>query len=476
MKKLIPSPYLAKVKGDLKKIIDILSPDFSYVSILASDVTGRAYEVLPNEVHLSDSPDVERGFVIRLKGPRGFSEFSFNHIDVDDVVAKARALVEDDRASFLEAVDPLDYEMEPKDEPWTGSFVREVENLPQDDSAEEILSTLRKDLDQGMEKYKDLSFLTTALIITQVDKLFLSKNKELTQTYAYALAMASAVAANEKGSKQDFAGYSGLAGSEVLDRIPGLIDKAAQSAIGLLDAEPIKPGVYDIITDPTFSGLIAHEAFGHGAEMDMYVKNRAKGKEFTDKRVGSPILTMKDGAQAFDQVASFAFDDEGNPASNTMVIDQGILRSGMCDELSALQLGFHPTGNGRRESYKRKAYARMTNTYFPGQNAKLDDMIASIDHGYFLQGYTSGMEDPKNWGIQCVALKGLEIKDGKLTGKIVSPVYLTGYVPDLLNSISMISSADDVTLDGIGYCGKGWKEWVKVSMGGAYMKARGRLN
>lgn len=476
MKKLIPSPYLRKVKGDLKKIIDILSRDFSYVSILATDVTGREYQVLPSEVRLGDSPDAERGFVLRLMGPRGFSELSFNHLDVDEVVEKARALVENDRTGLLQSVYPLDYEEEPQDEAWTGSFVREVENLPQEDSAEEILQTLRKELDQGLEKYKELSFLSTALIITQVDKLFLSENKDLTQTYAYAQAMAAAVAANDKGSKQDFAGYSGLAGSEVLDRIPGLIEKAAQSAIGLLDAEPIEPGIYDIITDPTFSGLIAYEAFGHGAEMDMYVKNRAKGNEFTDKRVGSSILTMKDGAKGVDQVASFVFDDEGNPASNTTVIDQGILRSGMCDELSALKLGFHPTGNGRRESYKRKAYARMTNTYFPGQNAKLDEMIASIDHGYFLQGYTSGMEDPKNWGIQCVALKGLEIKDGKLTGKIVSPVYLTGYVPDLLNSISMISSADDVALDGIGYCGKGWKEWVKVSMGGAYMKARGRLN
>lgn len=476
MKKLIPSPYLRKVKGDLKKIIDILSPDFSYVSILATDVTGREYQVLPSEVRLGDSPDAERGFVLRLMGPKGFSELSFNHLDVDEVVEKARALVENDRAGLLQSVYPLDYEEEPQDEAWTGSFVREVENLPQEDSAEEILQTLRKELDQGLEKYKELSFLSTALIITQVDKLFLSENKDLTQTYAYAQAMAAAVAANDKGSKQDFAGYSGLAGSEVLDRIPGLIEKSAQSAIGLLDAEPIEPGVYDIITDPTFSGLIAHEAFGHGAEMDMYVKNRAKGNEFTDKRVGSSILTMKDGAKGVDQVASFVFDDEGNPASNTTVIDQGILRSGMCDELSALKLGFHPTGNGRRESYKRKAYARMTNTYFPGQNARLDDMIASIDHGYFLQGYTSGMEDPKNWGIQCVALKGLEIKDGRLTGKIVSPVYLTGYVPDLLNSVSMISSTDDVELDGIGYCGKGWKEWVKVSMGGAYMKARGRLN
>lgn len=84
------------------------------------------------------------------------------------------------------------------------------------------------------------------------------------------------------------------------------------------------------------------------------------------------------------------------------------------------------------------------------------------------------MEDPKNWGIQCVASKAREIKDGKLTGKIFSPVYLTGYVPDLLTSISKISKG--LKLSGSGYCGKGWKEWVKTSTGGSYIKAKGRLS
>ena len=83
------------------------------------------------------------------------------------------------------------------------------------------------------------------------------------------------------------------------------------------------------------------------------------------------------------------------------------------------------------------------------------------------------MEDPKNWGIQCVISKGREIVDGKLTGKVVSPILLTGYVPDLLKSISMVSP--DIELSGSGACGKGYKEWVNTSTGGSYIKAVGRL-
>ena len=66
-----------------------------------------------------------------------------------------------------------------------------------------------------------------------------------------------------------------------------------------------------------------------------------------------------------------------------------------------------------------------------------------------------------------------EIKDGKLTGRIFSPVVLTGYVPDLLKSITMMS--DNIELGGCGACGKGYKEWVKVSDGGPYIKATIRL-
>ena len=115
----------------------------------------------------------------------------------------------------------------------------------------------------------------------------------------------------------------------------------------------------------------------------------------------------------------------------------------------------------------------MTNTIFMAGDDELADMIASIKHGYLLEGVQSGMEDPKNWGIQCMLTKGREIVDGVFTGKIVNPVIMTGYVPELLCSISMIGK--DVAVYGSGYCGKGYKEYVKAVDGGPYIKAKARL-
>lgn len=312
------------------------------------------------------------------------------------------------------------------------------------------------------------------LNITQVNKIFLSKNKDLYQSYAYSTGFAMAAATDGKNTKLDFISSSGLCGSELISEFKKAADDACRRTEELLTADRVVPGEYDIICDPDFTGLIAHEAFGHGAEMDMYVKERAKGKEYQDKRVASDKIIMHDGATAFDEVSSYLFDDEGNLGRDTVIIDKGILRHGMCDELSAILLGQESTGNGKRESFKRKAYTRMTNTFFEEGEDSVEDMIKSVDKGYLLEGFSSGMEDPKNWGIQCVAMKGREIIDGKLTGKIVSPVYLTGYVPDLLQSITQVSNG--LVLSGGGYCGKGWKEWVKTSTGGSYIKAKGILS
>jgi len=261
--------------------------------------------------------------------------------------------------------------------------------------------------------------------------------------------------------------------AKIISDMPSAIDKLLDKAKILTRAKPITPGVYDVITDPTITGLIAHEAFGHGVEMDQFVKGRALAKEYVGKYVASSICNMRDGAAAVVSAGSYFFDDDGILAGDTQIIKDGILVTGISDFASAVQLGTSPTGNGRRESSKRKSYSRMTNTFFEKGTDKLEDMIASIDHGYMLFDTNNGMEDPKNWAIQCVAEYGIEIKDGKLTDNYVSPVVMSGYVPDLLKSISMIS--DDFVVAGSGMCGKGYKEWVRVSDGGPALKVKVKL-
>jgi TldD protein len=254
-----------------------------------------------------------------------------------------------------------------------------------------------------------------------------------------------------------------------LGRSAGLVDDTRR----LLKAGRLEPGFYDVVTDQEWSGMLAHEAFGHGTETDMYLKDRAMGKLYQGKKVASDITSLWDDPSREGQSGTFFFDDEGALAGPNKIIDQGSLVSGMTDWYSSTYLGLRRTANGRRESWERKAYARMTNTFFAPGNSKPAELISSVQDGWYLRYASNGMEDPQGWGIQCEGLWAQRIREGKLTQEVCSPVILTGFVPDILSSISLV--ADDLDISGLGMCGKGHKEYVKNTMGGPHLKFRARL-
>jgi len=470
------SEFLEEKRILLKELISSLQKDFSQVSILGTDVAGKQYRVTTTGVTINDSMWTERGFVLRLHDGEGFYEYAFDEIAKEavkelaqEIKEKARLFRQKMNAAEIKPVEaPLIEEEEN-----TINFEGEVEILPGTYPPGEIVERLSALKDRAHAISDEVINAMTVLETVKVNKLFLSDKKDLSQSYIWSQGYLYVVTRREDKTKYGIKGFSGLKGLEILDEMKNQVEAVVENARLLLSAESIEPGLYDVICSPSVAGLIAHEAFGHGVEMDMFVKNRAKAVEYIDKPVASELVTMHDGALGAIEVSSYAFDDEGTLAHDTIIIDKGILKRGISDAVSASITQTNPTGNGKRESFERKVYARMTNTYFAPGKDKLEDMIASIDYGYLLDDYYSGMEDPKNWGIQCVIAYGKEIRNGQFTGRVVSPVMMTGYVPTLLKSISMVS--DDFELSGTGACGKGHKEWVKVSAGGPYIKAKARL-
>ena len=114
----------------------------------------------------------------------------------------------------------------------------------------------------------------------------------------------------------------------------------------------------------------------------------------------------------------------------------------------------------------------MSNTYFGAGDSTLDDMLAQVDHGIYLERWYSGMEDPQGWGIQVTCHYGHEIKGGKITERVFSPIGISGYVPEVLGSVSAVG---DTALLDPGTCGKGHKEQVPVASGGPHLLLRAPL-
>lgn len=472
------SAYLSSIAPAMKQLVDMLSEDFDYVSVLSTDSVGFRISISQQSKSVSNQNlTTERGNVVRVYKNGLYSEAAFNDLDPERIGEKAAQIKQTLGAQFalLEACGSQIYEtgMLP-DEPMTLFVEKETEQLPEKCDAAALVDEMTSYSDRGMEIIEGALDVIANASSTHISKMFITKNRDLRQSYVFTEASVAAYAPNEKGElKFAFEGVSGCAGPEIISGLEEKVDKLKTAIADLVGAGTIVPGEYDIITEPGVTGLIAHEAFGHGVEMDMFVKGRALGADYIGKRVGSDQVTMHEGARCAESVTAFAFDDEGTLAGDVIEIDHGILKTGICDALAAARLGTEPTGNGKRENYAHKAYTRMTNTVFDSGNCTLDEMIASVKKGYLLAGMDSGMEDPKHWGIQCIINRGYEIKDGKLTGKVVAPVIMTGYVPDVLGSVNMASV--DRRVDGNGACGKGWKEWVKVADGGPYLKMKARL-
>lgn len=474
--KVQESLFIRRKKPLVRKLLDMLLAQYPYASILAEDAKSGNYNVSRKSMAAGEGErGTSRGFVAKVSDGKHYVEYSFNRIseeNLDGICDRIRDLVEASDKMMPEGLCESVYEVpaEEKTE-FSGSTDYEIDPEALGDDA--ILRQLAAIKEKGLAASEKILDCQVASIYQKYTKLFLSGNRELEQNVMWMTGVLCFVAAKGEEIKTYYKAYSNLGGAEMLSQIEADIEECAEVVQELLESEPIHPGEYDCICSPEVTGMIAHEAFGHGVEMDMFVKKRALAEQYIGERVASELVTMHDGASAANEVASYFFDDEGTMAHDTTVIEKGILKSGISDLQSAMLLKTCPTGNGRRESFRRKAYTRMTNTFFEGGTNTKEEMIASIQHGFLLENPQSGMEDPKNWGIQCMVNIAREIRDGKLTGKIYSPIVLTGYVPDLLKSISMMSG--EVSLCGSGMCGKGHKEWVKVSDGGPYIKARIRL-
>ncbi len=455
--------FLKSRISEAKRLVRELRKKYDYVSVLGTVVNTRQIMV---STHLNsfDEVDNECGFVLKLYKDGRYSEYSCNDIKG----LKANEVV---KAVTLDKVVSADYKVRMLEEKeHIDNYLREDNSRLSDKQIVDILTKTKEKLQKADERVINV---LTRYNKRQTSKIFVSEKKCLTQKYDWINVMTAVVVREGEIIKTNYEVEGEADSLTALNKFEKHADEVLDIAIKLLKAKAIKPGKYTIITDPSISGLIAHEAFGHGVEMDMFVKNRAKAKDYVGKYVASPLVNMFDGAASCVSAASYFFDDDGVEAHNTQIIKDGILQRGISDSLSAMQLGTEPTGNGRRQDYSHKVYTRMTNTWFDKGKDTFEDMVRSVKHGYYLCQTNNGMEDPKNWQIQCTASYGFEIKDGKFTGKVVAPVVISGYVIDLLNSISMVS--DKVEVLGSGMCGKGHKEWVYVSDGGPYLKAEAKL-
>ena len=235
-----------------------------------------------------------------------------------------------------------------------------------------------------------------------------------------------------------------------------------------------KDGVYPdagtktVILGGILSGMLAHEAVGHTVEADLVIGGSVAGP-CLNKRVGSDLVNLVDFAHtAFGAPTPLPVyvDDEGTAATDAVLIKDGILVGYMNNRESAERFDMVPTGNARAYLFSDEPLIRMRNTAVLPGKSKLEDMIASIDDGYYLTDTNNGQADTTGEFMFGVTF-GYEIKKGKL-GRPLLDTTISGVAFDMLKTVDMLS--DEMIWASSGMCGK--KQPMPVGMGGPAVKCR----
>jgi TldD protein len=462
------APDLRESKATLQRAVDELLRRVPYAHALAQAKDGTAFRATTRSTSIEPVEPV-RGAVLSAWNGRAMLEVAAPSLDDDDIASATKKLVELVEREGIHANGAKVDAGEPLERDFIVAEQIPVDSLSLDDRLARAVSV--KDAIHARDARVKNAIARATHVRTQ--ELFVGPTRRLYQDLKRA-EIVCVVVMEDGGHAADLHGGRGKqGGAENLVLPEDDVAKLVEDCARMLRANRVPGGTYRCVFDPDMAGLFAHEAFGHGTEADMFTKRRAKGADYMNKRVASDLVDMFDNPSLPGQAASYFFDHEGQLATSTQIITKGILTAPMTDLISATKLRIGRSANGRRESVQRKVYTRMSNTYFGAGTAKHDALVASVDDGLLVRHARNGMEDPKGWGIQCEAYLAEEIKGGKKTGVVYSPVIITGYVPDLLMSIDGVS--DGVEIGGLGMCGKGYKEWVKVTDGGPSLRLTARV-
>lgn len=238
--------------------------------------------------------------------------------------------------------------------------------------------------------------------------------------------------------------------------------EAARQAVAMLGAVDAPAGPQSVVLAPGWSGVLLHEAVGHGLEADFIRKKTSLFAGKLGQKVASEHVTVIDDGTLASARGSLNVDDEGKPAQRKVLIENGILKGYLYDRLNADLMGQQSTGSGRRESFRHVPLPRMTNTFLAPGKYSPDEIVASVDKGLYCAQFGGGQVDISNGNFVFEVSEAYLIEKGRLT-RPVKGAMLIGVGPTAMQKVSMVGS-DPAHDPGMGTCGKNGQS-VPVGVG-----------
>ena len=407
------------------------------------------------------------GFGVRVlvDGAWGFSSTSvMEPEEAERVTREALAIA---RASRLAQREPVELD---DTRPVTDTYRTPVGEDPFTVSLDEKLKLLFE-ADERMGGVAGVGVREASMNFGRERKTFASSDgARIEQEIVESGAGIEATATNETEMQQR--SYPNAFGGQVVTRgfeaireldLPGHAQEMGEQAVALLSAPQCPSGEMSVIIESSQLGLQVHESCGHPIELDRVFGTEASfaGTSFltVDKlgsfRYGSPIVNIDADATAEGGLGSFGYDDEGVPAQNVGIVEEGRLVGYLTSRETAPRIGRRSMGSSRAWSWNHIPLIRMTNINLrPGDAGTLDDLIADTDEGILLSTNKSWSIDDRRLNFQFGTQIGWLIRNGRLTEMVRNPTY-TGITPQFWGSCDAICGPSEYVLWGLPNCGKG---------------------
>ncbi len=287
------------------------------------------------------------------------------------------------------------------------------------------------------------------------------------QQFAFTMPMLSATAnAGSETQTRTFGGHAHCrqGGLEVL-RDTGFFAAAprlADQAIELLAAADCPSGSTDLLIAPDQMILQIHESIGHPLELDRILGDERNyaGRSFVTPEMfgtyqyGSELLTVTFDPTRPEELASYGFDDEGQPAVRAELIRNGLLLRPLGSGTSQQRAGLAGVANARATSWNRPPIDRMANLNLEPGTQSFAELVGAVERGVYVETNCSWSIDDSRNKFQFGCEWGRRIVDGELREVVKNPNY-RGISATFWRSLAGVGRADTVQVLGTPWCGKG---------------------
>jgi TldD protein len=244
--------------------------------------------------------------------------------------------------------------------------------------------------------------------------------------------------------------------------LAGEAPRVAEQAEALLRADVCPSIVTTVVLDPDQVALQVHESVGHPTELDRIYGTEAsyagtsflKADDLGSLRYGSERMHITADPTTAGGLGTFGFDDEGVPAERQPVVEAGVLTGFLTSRETAARIGAGNGGSMRAESWNRMPLVRMTNLHLEPGEGTLDDLVADVADGIYMETNKSWSIDDKRLNFQFGTQVAWEIKDGKL-GRMFRDATYTGITPEFWGKLDAVGGPECWRLYGLTNCGKG---------------------